>query len=309
MDTSEPAKGDDGTSADEQKELFDRICAAGFAELAEELTRIARPAAVLRYSAPTDAPVAVGVSKLGGEPDLPDHVAWPTNEGTSMSFVAQIELRELVRATGIAVYGRAGWLSFFYDAVRSPWRHRAKGLGGWKVLFTRSDQPLARRALPRDIVKEARFRSRAVEFSRFLSIPTLSRVEPSIPSRRTYEEFVAFGDLMREPFDRVRRYSPLHQFGGFPDPMQSDDMELQCQLDSHGVEWGSLDGTVDPRVKVLEKGAHEWRLLLQLDEDNGFTDSQSLRMQWGFCGRLYFWIREDDLRALEFDHALALVQQ
>ena len=45
----------------------------------------------------------------------------------------------------------------------------------------------------------------------------------------------------------------------------------------------------------LEKGAADWQLLLQID-----SDEENTGMMWGGGGRLYFWIRKDDLKKRAF---------
>jgi uncharacterized protein YwqG len=58
----------------------------------------------------------------------------------------------------------------------------------------------------------------------------------------------------------------------------------------------------DPRAKELEKNAHEWWLLLQVDSDDRAS------MMWADLGRVYFWIREEDLRERRFERAWAILQ-
>jgi uncharacterized protein YwqG len=96
--------------------------------------------------------------------------------------------------------------------------------------------------------------------------------------------------------------TPQHQLGGFPSPVQGDDMELQCQLASHGLYCGDSSGYDDPRAGALEAGAGDWRLLLQLDSDD------DVRVMWGDAGMIYFWIREQDARANAFDRAWLVLQ-
>lgn len=47
----------------------------------------------------------------------------------------------------------------------------------------------------------------------------------------------------------------------------------------------------------------QWRLLLQLD-----SDGEGLGWMWGDMGRLYFWIRRDDLAARNFDRVCLATQ-
>lgn len=88
--------------------------------------------------------------------------------------------------------------------------------------------------------------------------------------------------------------SIINKIFGHPDQIQGD-MQLECQLVSNGLFCGDSSGYNDQRRKVLEKGMKEWRLLLQIDSD------ENCEMMWGDVGRLYFWIKTDDLTNKRFD--------
>jgi hypothetical protein len=45
--------------------------------------------------------IPLGSSKLGGQPDLPEDAAWPLWDDMPMSFVAQINTRELPSIEGV----------------------------------------------------------------------------------------------------------------------------------------------------------------------------------------------------------------
>jgi hypothetical protein len=60
------------------------------------------------------AGMLIGASRVGGVPDLPPGVAWPTYDGKPVTFVAQIDLSELPREVG-ALLPAEGWLYAFYD--------------------------------------------------------------------------------------------------------------------------------------------------------------------------------------------------
>jgi uncharacterized protein YwqG len=66
-------------------------------------------------------------------------------------------------------------------------------------------------------------------------------------------------------------------------------MQLECQLVTNGLYCGDASGYDDPRRRALETGATDWRLLLQIDSDD------VLGSMWGDSGRVYFWIREQDV--------------
>jgi uncharacterized protein YwqG len=79
-------------------------------------------------------------------------------------------------------------------------------------------------------------------------------------------------------------------------------MQVKAQLVSHGLYCGDLSGYKDPRAAKLGTSATEWRLLLQIDSD------EEAGMMWGDAGRIYFWLRREDLAARKFDAAHAILQ-
>jgi uncharacterized protein YwqG len=102
--------------------------------------------------------------------------------------------------------------------------------------------------------------------------------------------------------DSVYEGQPAHHLGGYPDPIQSEDMDLDCQLVSNGLYCGDESGYKDKRAAMLEAGRSDWTLLLQIDSDDG------TEMMWGDGGTLYFWIRKDDLAARNFDDVWMILQ-
>lgn len=95
--------------------------------------------------------------------------------------------------------------------------------------------------------------------------------------------------------------------GGIPDlpkevPWPIWKGELECQLVTNGLYCGDETGYNNERRKALESDAVNWRILLQIDSN------EEIGMYWGDLGRIYFWIREDDLRNKEFDNVWTILQ-
>jgi uncharacterized protein YwqG len=57
-----------------------------------------------------------------------------------------------------------------------------------------------------------------------------------------------------------------------------------------------------PHRAALGAGAVQWRLLLQVDSD------QDAGMLWGDVGRIYYWIRAQDLAARRLGQAWLILQ-
>jgi uncharacterized protein YwqG len=95
--------------------------------------------------------------------------------------------------------------------------------------------------------------------------------------------------------------APQHRLLGHPQVIQNE-MQTECALVTHGLYTGDSTGYRDPRAAEFRKGAADWLLLLQIDSDDGAG------MMWGDAGRLYFWIRRQDLADRRFDQAWLILQ-
>ena len=261
----------------------------GSAEVENRLVAAAVPA-VLVASARESS-----FSKIGGSPDVDSGFVWPTWKGRSLAFLAQLDLAEVGHAHAPAWLPRAGRLWFFYEVEQSTWGFDPNDRGSWRVLFSPTPAaPVEGAATPADVPEHARYRERRVSFRSGRSLPSIERTFPS-------------DAIADDAFERVEELTrrggePLHQIGGFPTPVQGDEMELESQLASSGVYVGDATGYDSPHRAALEAGAAEWRLLLQLDSDDDAS------MMWGDAGRLYFWIRESDARAGRFDDVWMVLQ-
>jgi uncharacterized protein YwqG len=79
-------------------------------------------------------------------------------------------------------------------------------------------------------------------------------------------------------------------------------MELECAEVTRGIYTGDATASKDPRAAEAARHQYEWRLLLQVDTDD------DAKMMWGDAGRIYFWIRDEDLRARRFDKTWLVFQ-
>ena len=109
----------------------------------------------------------------------------------------------------------------------------------------------------------------ALEFRESFCLPPAERLSGYDYNWEDYD----LGDLYLR---RTESMTGFFQIGGLPSPIQYDDMEQNC-----AKRYGETDAT-------------SWRLLLQIDSGGD--------MMWGDSGRLYWFIRQDDLDALDFSN-------
>lgn len=260
---------------------------------------------LLRYSirmkarSTQEGTLAIGTTKIGGQPDMPPDIAWPAWDERPLAFIAQINLSQIASYDSEHMLPTTGMLYFFYDEQFDyPPKPEC-----WRVLYDTGECSRLRRLdFPLDL--EMRFASCAIDFSTEITLPPFespyieqlglsysTAYNPAAtPERRMEAEaYQSLLNYLDTQYDRRM----IHRVLGHPDPIQGD-MMLECQMFTHGLTWKDYQQN-DPRITGLQRDSLQWRLLLQIDSDN------NAEMMWGDVGRIYYWIPEDALIAREFD--------
>ena len=162
-------------------------------------------------------------SKLGGNPNLPDSIAWPVNpQGIPLDFLAQIYCPDLPGGLGLP---DTGTLFFFYDAEEMPWEGEGEEKRHRAVIYTLESLP--------ETVRNSGGRPPFGEV--FL---TFEQMETFPPDDDSFEE--------NDDKDTVER-DAHHQMLGYPIYIQDKDMApgkiLLLQLDTDddtGWMWGDM---------------------------------------------------------------------
>lgn len=232
-----------------------------------------------------------GNSRLGGIPDFA--TSWPRYEGRPLCCVAQLDLEEMKAAGGPDWLPDTGRLIFFYELEHGSWGIEGKDAGSAAVVYETGDR--AQAIEPTDLSEEARFPSYPILFTTATSLPSELRLGIGWNGLTKAERLA-----VETAVEALQPPEPVHQVGGYPQPVQGDDMEVQCQSVTEGLYLGDRGGL--KKRESMSSSAADWRLLLQLDTDN------DAGMMWGDTGVLYFWIREQDARAKDFSRVWMILQ-
>lgn len=209
-----------------------------------------------------------GFSKLGGEPEMPPELAWPTGRGGPLAFVAQLDLAEARVAGGPDWLPQAGALFFFFDDQLDVIDGR---VGEMTVLF--APGPGAQAGPPPPGLRpERRFRERRVALTPEVSRPTIWWLGLQSALLPTVED-------LHQPC------RPDHRVGGYPAELQWECLPARCETGGRG----------------FEPGRTEWRLLLQID---AVDDLARVAVH---DARIYVLIREADARIGNFSNTVCVV--
>jgi uncharacterized protein YwqG len=190
-----------------------------------------------------DAPI--GASRIGGMPDLPPELPWPSRPGFlnpgwvwkehaarpwPLSFIAQVDFSKIHRAGGLEGFPSSGRLLLFCDPIEYPWGMTAEDQACASVMFLAEEaDQLRRRAFPAEFSGPQPSRLQWIDFifrPRRLT-PKLWLLPPPIGSR----EFIAFDGL--------------HAHGPERDAYQHFWNDLAARHpNALGAHWPSAGGTI-----------------------------------------------------------------
>lgn len=287
-------------------EFKNRLDTNGLGKYFDKFQPLLRNAIRLYQKATDENDIAIGQTKIGGKPDLPNEIIWVTETNIvkttekkflifnskkdetitkPLSFIAQINLSETSTFGKENLLPKTGILYFFYSAEQEVWGFDHKDKNKFKVIYWNGDiSNLKRTEFPIDLPEYSRFKPCSVAIKSEVSLPSYGH--------EVYEDFADGED--DKFWEGVYNDGNLNKLLGYSDNIQ-DEMELECELVTNGLYCGDPSGYNDPRAKALEPNAKNWRLLLQIDSN------EENEMMWGDCGRLYFWIKKDDLLNKQFD--------
>lgn len=252
---------------------------AGLGAHATALADLAAPAVRIAVNATESDALPLGASRIGGMPDVPSDLEWPTWRDNPLAFIAQLDMADVSCFAGADVLPGAGHLAFFYDA-RQPWGYERDDSGSSRVVYLPAGVRLTRREVPAALPDEGRFKTCAVSFAPRLTLPSIDS-EPLEGMRLSDDQLEAYCDV-RERFRESDGPGWSSQVLGHPDEVQGS-MEAGC-------------------ASIVGGTAPDWRLLLQVDSES------SAGMMWGDVGRIYWWIRRADLASRRFDRAWLVLQ-
>ena len=262
--------------------------------------------------APAGEDLPAGSSKFGGRPDVPAGFVWPVFETKTLdddmvkprplAFLAQFDCARLAGLDPEGLLPRTGLLSFFYELGSQRWGYDPKDAGCARV-FWFEEEPLAPAEFPQDLEEEHRLPELAAELSGGAGAPECQDACLALDYPFTANDYRFFDQARRElgyayPDNRS-------QLLGWPDIIQNN-MTLECELVSRGHYLGGSWESVpqEERDALRVPSVQDWRLLFQLDT----VASGDFELMFGDCGRIYFYIRREDLLARRFDRAWLVLQ-
>lgn len=130
------------------EKLKSAIAKANLSQVEKEIIAASQPSIMIELQSCEESDLAIGNSKIGGNPDLPVDFSWPIWKGKPMGFLGQINLEHTSIYDIQGLLPTSGLLTFFYDLYKQPWGFDPKDLDASKIGYFTPGTILARKEVP-----------------------------------------------------------------------------------------------------------------------------------------------------------------
>lgn len=244
-----------------------------------------------------------GRSHFGGLPELPDGVKYPSFECLTydddeenlnqLHFLAQIDCEEIAEFDRSGLLPKTGTLLFFYQCDSDCWGFDPKDAGCARVIYYEGN---GKKIEPSEEI--AVFPEIGIKFTAETSYPDLDALITLSSDKFDYELYDAAREMLGSD-----ESGNIHKLLGWSDPIQGP-MEYECELISRGYYLGRGYPKLSDADELERKSYDEWLLLFQLDT----VSKGNFELMFGDCGRIYFFIRREDLASKRFDRVWMILQ-
>lgn len=275
-------------------------------EMLHELLTPDEASALLAYERPSARLVRVKADEpatavLGGLPQLPADVEWPTLGDRPLYFLAGVDLAAVHEVHPDTVLPAAGCLNFFAthelpeDSFPFVSAMFPVSRAGWRVIYVPPGTATSERSYP-DSAGDGLVPFRRVSCG---LLPEATVPTPAFAAGREIDlepgRLQAFLDARWRRVDRT--LGPNHRIGGWADPAQSDPAAPVALADGGLTNaQGQVDHSHPDAARLVATADDDWYLLLQLATDD------ATGWMWGDGGVMFFYIQPDAARAGDFSN-------
>lgn len=259
---------------------------------------------------PASTLLPVGVSKMGGMPDVPSGFVWPTYTGENydgiiatrpLAFLAQYNLAEVSAYDLDHALPANGMLYFFYELETMTWGMYTEDAGSAYVLYHAGDiSTLSPAAPPSNLPDDFRLPECSVSFETKQSLPD-------------FEEYAEYHDSVDfDAYARARTAlgcapdsgtESVSKLLGYADIIQNN-MLMECEMGARRMNYTQYAALSDAERRILFAKSQEWTLLFQM----GTLTVGDYTLMFGDGGYIYFYIKTSALQRNKFDNTWLILQ-
>ena len=236
-----------------------------------------------------------GISRCGGDPDVPKNFKWPYWNGEPLDFLLQVNLADTKHYEANQIPFKEGFLHVFFST-----NQETNDKNSWKIMYTNTDKKdLVRMKNPSNS-SHKKF-TPGLMFFKDISLPTpwtksIGEILPNGKARDNYESM--YEELLALDFQKRS-----HWMFGFPFELAGPGMELKVDLASRNIDLMNL--TEADKKRILQLKEDNWVLLFSLGLDQINHKFEWYKQQGEI---LYIWIDRDDLKDGNFENVIMVTE-
>jgi uncharacterized protein YwqG len=265
----------------QSKEFENDVTKIEFIKLLKKCHRI-------KYTFIEDLNIKIGFSKIGGKPDLPKGVNWPTYKNNYLTFLCQIKLSDLDNT----LLPKEGMLYFFLYA--DPESSYKGSRDSFKIIYHQAEKNLYRNEFPVDLDVRSKFSPSQMFFHDSISYPD--------------DESPLIKDLFNNWDDKIKFYSKLdnlmeqcYKNQSFEDKILGYDSALQSSAEHFWpINYLNIKtwDEVDEKKEEIDRIKNDFVHFLEID----LFSNPSKLASYGGSPVVYFGIKKDDLKNRLFEN-------
>lgn len=279
-------------------------------QLMERLYSMAKEEIRISYQKETTS-IPFLSSKIGGKPAVPADFVWPQYTGIAygekesksrpLSFMAQINLKDVAQFDEEHLLPKSGILSFFYELETMTWGFDPKDKGSARVFYFPNESELILTDYPTEMEEYVKIPEYAIHFEKQISIPEYMELKNN--DQYDWDDYQECRIECGYAPDKWGTYMKLL---GYPDIIQSA-MQEECEMATRGYRQGNPEDDVkisEEEKRDIQSNADEWILLFQM----GTITDDDYELMFGDCGHIYYWIKKKDLLDCNFENIWLVLQ-
>ena len=255
-----------------------------------------------------------GTSKIGGKPDLPKDFQWFYYKGEDykkivenrpLSFLMQINCKEVHKYDKESLLPEKGMLYFFYELFTMTWGFSPQDRGSAKVFYYDGEiEDLVPVDFPEDMEKDCIIPESKINFESMNDYPIdfLDYYDPDDSD----EEMDRKEKEFEKELEELGYKADTTKLLGHPELIQGEYWE-ECEgVAGKNIYYGSapIKYGSDEVKKSIKENAKDWILLMQISE----LEIGDYGLYFGDSGKIYFNIRKEDLKNKNFDNVWLILQ-
>jgi len=261
----------------------------------EGIIQLIRPSIGISTKKLSSDNLKIGKSKIGGKPDMPENIDWPTLNNSPLIFCAQYNVAEMKKYDTENLLPKEG-MFYIFLGINEEWNGFSIDENVSKIFFIENLENLERKEYPESLNEDNKIDPAEIVYFERLTLPDDENYK-LLYFNEKYEDFYFYFYQETDEFLTENLYEPfdsMHQILGEDRSIQSSVVydfaknELNIKNDEEHVEkWNDIF-----------EYSKSYKLLIQLD----CMDSNTNLNKFGGTGVFYIGLKEEELKKMKFDN-------